>query len=384
MGFDDFDIYFVVQYLCCGIQKFQVKVYVDVEVGSEDDWDIFCCFGQQQFFVGVEVGGVDDYCLVCFVVLFDVFQGYGGMGEVDQDVEFFVDFVQVFGQWYVDLVEIGQFVGVCFYQGVIWMIYCCCQFGGIVGLLNGFDQVFVYVFGGVYYGYMLYKIILCGIWMWLLGCVYGFVYRLLKKCFMFLNQLLVLGECEVLFCNDLWNFLSSLCWCLFRFIGVFIIILYIRLLVLLLCIGVMFLLCRWNSLLVWVFFGIFSLIWLFRVGIFSLLFSVVLVKLIGILQYRCLLLCWKIGCLCILIIMYRLFVGLFMLLVLFLLVRWMWLLVLMLVGIFIDRVFCFFMCFWLWQELQGLEIILLVLWQCGQVCWIEKKFCCMCIWLILL
>ncbi len=49
-------------------------------------------------------------------------------------------------------------------------------------------------------------------------------------------------------------------------------------------------------------------------------------------------------------------------------------------GTFTDRVFCSSTRPCPWQEPQGSEIILPVPWQRGQVCWTEKKPCCMRTW----
>ena len=108
MGLDDLDIHFVAQHPCRGIQKLQAKVHADAEVGSEDDRDILRRLGQQQLLVGAEAGGADDHRPARLAALLDVLQGYGGMGEVDQDVELLADLAQVPGQRHADPAETGR------------------------------------------------------------------------------------------------------------------------------------------------------------------------------------------------------------------------------------------------------------------------------------
>ena len=112
MGLDDLDIHFVAQHPCRSIQKLQAKIHADAEVGSEDDRDILRRFGQQQLLVGAEAGGADDHRPARLAALLDVLQGYGGMGEVDQDVELLADLAQIPGQRHADPAETGQLAGV--------------------------------------------------------------------------------------------------------------------------------------------------------------------------------------------------------------------------------------------------------------------------------
>lgn len=141
MGLDDLDIHFIAQHPCRGIQKLQTKVHADAEVGSEDDRDILRRFGQQQLLVGAEAGGADDHRAARLAALLDVLQGYGGMGEVDQDVELLADLAQIPGQRHADPAETGQLAGVRPHQGAIRTIHRRRQPGGTAGLLNGLDQV---------------------------------------------------------------------------------------------------------------------------------------------------------------------------------------------------------------------------------------------------
>ncbi|MCY1425404.1 hypothetical protein D9M71_411910 [compost metagenome] len=136
---DDFDIDLIAQHPRSGVEQFQAQVDTHAEVGREDDRDFLASVSQELLLLHAETGGTDNHGLASLAAERQILQSYRRMGEVDQNIEFIGNPLQVTGQRHTNAPDCRQLTSVSPHQRTVRTINRRCQ-TRTRRLLNSFDQ----------------------------------------------------------------------------------------------------------------------------------------------------------------------------------------------------------------------------------------------------